>query len=237
VVVAFGQKISADLLAVPPRGWVNLHASLLPRWRGAAPVARAIMAGDVVSGVTTMYLDLGWDTGDMILRREVPIRPDEDAGELLSRLGSVGAEVLAETMALVANGSAPREPQDGARATLASRLAAAEGEIDWAVSAVDIHNRVRGLSPSPGAFTFNRGRRVKLCRTALAGAGEAEVARRGVGAGPGTVLVVGQEVWVTAGTGWVRLVEVQGEGGKSLPAEVFARGQRWGSAERLGGKG
>jgi methionyl-tRNA formyltransferase len=237
VVVAFGQKIPADLLALPPAGWINVHASLLPRWRGAAPVARAIMAGDEVTGVTTMYLDLGWDTGDMILRREMPIDPEEDAGRLLGRLAEAGAEALGETMALIAQGTAPREKQDETRATVAPRLMPAEGEVEWSRSAAELHNQVRGLSPSPGAFTFWRGRRLKLCRTAVGPAETGEVSPATAGAEPGTVHVAGREASVATGAGRLRLLEVQGEGGKVLPADVFARGQRWETGERLGGKG
>ncbi|MDI6871542.1 MAG: methionyl-tRNA formyltransferase [Bacillota bacterium] len=235
VVVAFGQKITPGLLDVPPKGWVNVHASLLPRWRGAAPVARAIMAGDAVTGVTTIYLDSGWDTGDMILRRPVPIDPEENAGELSKRLAGVGAEVLAETMALVARGAAPREPQDEAEATLAPRLRPEEGEIDWTRPALELHNLVRGLAPSPGAYTFWRGRRLKIWRTRVREPGEEEPRPGEAGGGaPGTVSVSRRAVCVATGRGLLQLLEVQGESGRVLPGEEFARGQRLAAGERLG---
>lgn len=233
VLVAFGQKITPRLLAVPPAGWVNVHASLLPRWRGAAPVPRAIMAGDEVTGVTTMYLDTGWDTGDVILRREVAIGPEENAGEVLDRLAVEGAEALRETLALLARGEAPREPQDEALATLAPRLRPEEGELDWTLPALTIHNRVRALAPAPGAYTFFRGKRLKIRRTRWA----AEEEPRGKSAGPpGTLVWRGAELWAVAGDGMVRLLEVQPEGGRAMEAEAFARGQRLLPGEGLGGK-
>ncbi len=234
VVVAFGQKVPPDLLALPPRGWVNVHASLLPRWRGAAPIARAIMAGDRVTGVTTIYLDAGWDTGDVILRREVAIDPEEDAGQLAAKLAELGAQVLAETMALVERGAAPRLAQDDRLATLAPRLRPEEGELDWRRPAVELHDLVRGLSPSPGAYTFWRGRRLKVWRTRVAPE-DGGTWRRGAGDPAPGVLVVDDGVpWVTTGRGRLRLLEVQAEGARVLAAGEFFRGQRPGPGERLG---
>lgn len=236
IVVAFGQKITPELLSVPPRGWVNVHASLLPRWRGAAPVARAIMAGDTVTGVTTIYLDSGWDTGDMILRRQVPIDPEENAGELQSRLAVVGAEVLVETMALVARGAAPRVAQDEAEATLAPRLRPEEAELDWKRPARELHNRIRGLAPSPGAYTLWRGRRLKIWRSRLVGPDEGRLKPGEAGGGAPGTLSVGRNaaVYVATGEGLLELREVQAEGGRVLTAEEFARGQRLKPGERLG---
>lgn len=239
VVVAFGQKIPDDLLALPPGGWINLHFSFLPRWRGAAPVARAIMAGERVTGVSTIYLDRGWDTGDLILRREVAIDPEEDAGTLLERLGQVGADLLRETITLVAEGRAPRTPQEQALATAAPRLRPEEGELEWGRPAAELHDRVRALSPSPGAYTHLRGKRLKILRTGVTPAGEegvTETAGNGRLA-PGTVVLREGAVYVATGAGLLRLVTVQGEGGRALPAEEFARGRRLAAGERLGGKG
>jgi methionyl-tRNA formyltransferase len=235
VLVAFGQKITPELLALPPAGWINLHASLLPRWRGAAPVPRAIMAGERETGVTTLYLSTGWDTGDMILRRRVPMDPEENAGELWSRLAEVGAEVLAETMALVARGAAPREPQDEREATLAPRLRPEEGELDWRRPAGELHNLVRALAPSPGAYTFWRGRRLKVWRTRVGEPAEAEIEPGGARGGPpGTVRVAGEALYVATGGGRLELREIQTEGGRVLAAAEFARGQRLQPGERFG---
>lgn len=231
VVVAFGQKISEELLQLVPGGWVNVHGSLLPRWRGAAPIARAILAGDQVTGVTTMYLGTGWDTGDMILKRETPIGEDETAGELADRLGRLGAGLLVETLALIAQGKAPREPQDDALATLAARLRPEEGELDWARPALELHNRVRAFTPSPGAFTFFRGKRLKVLRTG------APVPSFAPDALPGTLVAARGALYGQAGEGMLPLIAVQAEGGRPLSGAEFARGARLGVGERCGREG
>lgn len=234
VVVAFGQKITPELLSLAPFGWVNVHASLLPRWRGAAPVVRAILAGDEVTGVTTMYLDTGWDTGDMILRRRVAIDPEVDAGTLTARLAREGAALLVETMDQIQRGVAPRIPQPEAEATVAPRVRPEEGAIDWERSAGELHNLVRGLSPSPGAFTFWRGKRLKVRKARVAPDGAEKASAQG-SCGPGAIIATGEGLVVACGAGALELLSVQLEGGKALGGGEFLRGQRPEAGERLGG--
>lgn len=162
VVVAYGQLLPKEVLALPPLGCINVHASLLPKYRGAAPIQAAIAAGETVTGVTTMYMDEGLDTGDMILRREVPIEPGDDAGTLHDRLAAVGAELLVETMRLVAAGEAPRVAQDDAQATYAPKIDRKDGAIVWNKSAEALFNHVRAFRPWPGAYTGHRGRILKV---------------------------------------------------------------------------
>lgn len=162
VVVAFGQLLPQAVLTLPPLGCINVHASLLPKYRGAAPIQAALAAGETVTGVTTMFMDEGLDTGDIILRRKVVIESDDDAGTLHDKLALVGAELLVETMQLVAAGKAPRIPQDDAAATYAGKLHREAGVIDWQWSATELRNHVRAFTPWPGAYTGHRGRILKL---------------------------------------------------------------------------
>ena len=162
VVVAYGKILPPAVLAVPRLGAINLHASLLPRHRGAAPIQRAILAGDRVTGVSTMWMDEGLDTGDIILQREVPLDEAITAGQLHDRLARAGAELLGETLRLVAEGKAPRRPQDPAQATSAPRLRPEEEWVDWNRPAVEVARRIRALDPRPGARTLWRGRILKL---------------------------------------------------------------------------
>lgn len=231
VVVAFGQKISEELLGMVAGGWVNVHGSLLPRWRGAAPIARAILAGDQVTGVTTMFLGSGWDTGDMILRRETPIEPAETTGELTERLSRLGAELLVETLAQLGRGEAPRTPQEEALATLAPRLRPEEGELDWSRAARELHDQARAFTPSPGAFTFFRGRRLKVLRT------EVPVPGEGPGLPSGTLVLGPAALYVQTGEGLLPLAAVQAEGARPLAGVEFARGARLLPGERCGREG
>ncbi|MCA1990329.1 MAG: methionyl-tRNA formyltransferase, partial [Desulfarculus sp.] len=162
VVVAFGQVLPPELLAIPRLGAINLHTSLLPALRGAAPIQRAIINGLAETGVSTMFMDAGLDTGDIILQRATPIGPQETAGELTQRLGLIGAELLVQTLAALVRGQAPRRPQDPTRASLAPRLRKDEGRVDWTRPAREIDWLVRGVDPWPGAFTLWRGQPLKL---------------------------------------------------------------------------
>lgn len=216
VVVAFGQFLPGALLALPPLGCINVHASLLPAYRGAAPIHWAVMNGETVTGVTTMYMDTGMDTGDMILKAETPIGPDETTGEVHDRLKGLGAGVLAETLALAAAGRAPRAPQDGAAATYAPLLTRAVERIDWSKPAATVHNQVRGLSPWPGAYCVHGDKVLKVWRSELA---------PGAGGQPGQIVAADDGgVVVAAGTGAVRLTEVQPENRRRMAAGEYARG-------------
>lgn len=215
-VVAYGALLPASALAVPRYGWVNLHFSLLPRWRGAAPVQRAIWAGDPVSGVTTFRIVRELDAGPVYRRLEVPIAAGETSGELLARLADVGAGVLAETMWDVAGGVAPRDqPADGV--TLAAKLEVADARIDWSARVEVIERLVRACTPDPGAWTLLDGERLKIVRVAKGG--QPDLA-------PGECSVSKREVQVGTGTRPLRLVSVQPMGKKEMAGADWARGLR-----------
>ena len=210
VVVAYGQIIPASVLELPPRGIVNVHASLLPRWRGAAPIAHAILAGDGETGVTIMQMDQKLDHGPILSVRATPIGDRENAAELGERLAELGAELLVETLPRL-DAIVPRE-QDHEAATLAPKLSREDGELSWQLGAVDIDRRVRAFQPWPGVTLPLRGERVKVLRgRPAAGHGE-----------PGQVLAVGAAgVEVAAGDGSYVLEEVQPPGRRPLPARIL----------------
>jgi methionyl-tRNA formyltransferase len=164
VVVAYGQLLPPSLLELPPRGCVNVHASLLPRWRGAAPIQHAILAGDTETGVTTMLMNEQMDAGDILLQRAVPIRPDDTTATLQHRLAPLGAELLVETLRLPAWQPLPQDP---ARVTYARKLTKEDGRIDWTKPAVEIERLVRALNPWPGAFTEDNGKLLKVWKVAV----------------------------------------------------------------------
>ena len=219
VVVAYGQILPPAVLGLAPRGAVNVHASLLPLYRGAAPIQWAVARGASETGVTTMQLDEGLDTGPILLARATPIGPDETAGELQERLAALGATLLLETLAgLAAHRLEPR-PQDHARATLAPILRKEDGRVDWSLAARELGWRVRGVHPWPGMTAAWQGRGLKLLRVAEALPGPGE---------PGQVLAVeAQGVVVGCGGGSrLRLVEVQPESRRAMPAGAWAAGAR-----------
>ncbi|MDR6954484.1 methionyl-tRNA formyltransferase [Ancylobacter sp. 3268] len=212
VVVAYGRILPPAILAAPALGCLNLHASLLPRWRGAAPIQRAIMAGDKESGVAAMRMEEGLDTGPVGLVERVAITPDMTAGELHDRLMVIGADLMGRALAALQRGALGFTPQPAEGVTYAAKIDKAETRIDWSRPAGDVHNHIRGLSPFPGAWFELGGVRVKVLRSTI-----------GEGAGtPGTVL--DDRLTVACGTGAVRLIEVQKAGGRAMPAEEFLRG-------------
>ena len=236
-VVAYGQILPRAILDLPPRGCVNLHYSLLPRWRGAAPVQHALLAGDTVTGVTTQWMAEKLDSGNVILQRETPIQPDETTGDLWRRLTPMGAEVLRETMRLLEHGTAPRVPQDESRVTLAPSLKKEDGFIDWQGNAISIVNRVRGTNPWPGAWCEFRGGSLKIWRARIANEVDAnEVDANEVDANEvdavisdacGCVVAIENEgIVVAARGGAVTLLEVQAEGRPRMAAADWARGAR-----------
>lgn len=227
VVVAYGQILRPAVLEIPPRGCINVHGSLLPELRGAAPIQWSVIRGCTETGVTTMFMDAGMDTGDMVLKRSVAIRPEDTAGTLAERLAPLGAELLAQTLARVESGTAPREAQDPARATYAPMLRREDGALPWQESAEQIRNRIHGCNPAPGAYTFRAGRElVKVWR--------AEVVPDVPGGEPGTVLDPGGLV-LAAGEGAVRLLEVQPENRARLDGAAYSRGYRVAAGEVWGG--
>jgi methionyl-tRNA formyltransferase len=212
VVVAYGMILPKAILAAPRLGCFNVHASLLPRWRGAAPINRAVMAGDKESGVTIMQMDEGLDTGAMAMREALPILPDMTAGDLHDALARLGADLMPRALAAAAHGTLnlTSQPEDGV--TYAAKISKAETRIDWAKPAHDVHNHIRGLSPFPGAWFEFDGVRIKALRSTLA---------QGSGA-PGTAL--DNNLTIACGDGAVRLVQIQRAGKQPMSAGEFLRG-------------
>lgn len=216
VVVAYGRILPPDILAVPRLGCINIHGSLLPAYRGAAPIQWTVLNGDPVGGVTSIYMAEGMDTGDMILSLETPVGPDETGGQLYERLAPLGAECLARTVALLSAGTAPRLPQDEARATLAPMLDKAMGAVSFSLPAARLHNQIRGLNPWPGVtVTTASGKPLKLHQS-----------RMTEGSGiPGTVLDAKRAI-VACGEGALELVTVQPEGKPRMSGPDYLRGAR-----------
>ncbi len=226
VVVAFGHLLSPELLSVPRLGAVNLHASLLPKYRGAAPIQRAIMNAETETGVTTMHLDTGMDTGDILGRRRVPIGPQDTFGTLHDRLAHTGAEALTDTLAQLANGTVRPVPQNHAEATYAPMLTKTDGHIDWCLSADRIDCLIRGVTPWPGAYTFHNNRRLKLFSVQPVPAPAT--------APPGTVITgFAGELRVATGNGVLSVLELQGASGKRMSAAAFLRGAGINPGDRL----
>ena len=213
VVVGYGQIIPQSVIDLAPNGIINVHASLLPKYRGAGPVQWAIINGETRTGVTTMRIDAGLDTGDMLLKRETEIGPEEDAVALASRLSVMGAELLVETLARIRE--IVPEKQDPTEATYAPLLKKEDGAIDWSRPAAAIHNRVRGLQPWPGAYAKFRGHTVHVWKSRVSEA---------AGAAGATVSV--KPLVVACGNGSLELMEVQMDGRKRISAADFVNGQR-----------
>ncbi len=242
VVAAFGQKITAELLALPGHGFVNVHPSLLPRYRGAAPVERCLLNGDSVTGVTIMYVDEGWDTGDIGICREFPVPRDPcaDAGWLQEVLARVGAELMVRFLRLLEEGRAPRAAQDHSGASYAPRISRHELEIDWRCSASQLFDTVRGLAPDPGARTKFDGQPLRVLCLRELGQEEAQLELQpGQPPEPGTILLgPGGSVTVACGEEGrerVALEEVQPPGKRRMTGAEFARGRRICEGAHLGG--
>ena len=232
VLVAYGRLVPPEVLALPRHGIINVHPSLLPRYRGAAPVARAIAAGDTETGVTILYLSEELDAGDVILQKTVPIDPEDTTRTLTARLAEEGAALLAEALRLIEAGRAPRQPQDHSRATWAPRLTREDGQIDWRRPAAAIVNLIRACDPWPGAFTDLWGDEIKIWRaTPVPPQGTAT-------APPGTVLRVPHDdrspIAVAAGDGMVQVHEVQPAAGRRMSAAAYARGHALAPGDVLG---
>lgn len=221
-VVAYGMILPSDVLDVPPMGCVNVHFSLLPRWRGAAPVERAILAGDERTGVVTMLMDPGLDTGPMLLREEIEIGADDTNGTLTHRLAEIAAPLLVRTLNDLEAGALVPTPQDDAAATLAPKIEPAEAELDPNEGAIELERRVRAMSPSPGAFLWFRGQRLKVLAASIT---DGEGTR-------GTVVEPGFGVQTKDGR--LVLEEVQPEGKRPMAADAYARGYRPEPGEPIG---
>lgn len=217
VVVAFGQILSKEILTMPKYGCINVHASLLPRWRGAAPIQWAILEGDATTGVTTMQMDEGLDTGDMLLKRELVIKPDDTGESLFDRLSGLGAPLLLETLERAEQGKLEPEKQDDSESTYAKMLTKELGELDFSMEADRLERYVRGLNSWPGAYTFFKGKRLKIWRASVV-----EENTEGV---CGTVMRVESDGFcIQTGKNLLKLLEVQPEGKKRMSAADFMRG-------------
>ena len=218
VVAAFGQIIPQRILDIPPFGCLNVHGSLLPRWRGAAPMQYALMAGDAETGVTTMQMDAGLDTGDILLQAALSLWNIENLGVLEARLAELGAELLLKTLDSLADGTCPRRPQEASLVTFAPSLPPETGLFDWVRPAEDLHNLVRGVTPKPGAYTLWQGKRLKVWRTACLEAAEGS---------PGRIENTDRHgITVSTSKGALRLLEVQPESKGRMSAGDWARGAR-----------
>ncbi len=220
-VVAYGKILPKEILELPKYGCVNVHGSLLPKYRGAGPIQWSVIDGEPVTGVTTMYMGEGLDTGDMILKKETPIGENETYGELHDRLAEIGAEALVETLDLIEQGNAPREQQDDTLSSYAPMLDKKIARLDFNEPAQKLHNLIRGLSPWPVAHTTFNGKLLKVHRAVLV---------RDKNGNPGEVLDR-KRLIVACGEGALELKEVQLEGGKRISGEDFMRGRQ---AQKLG---
>jgi methionyl-tRNA formyltransferase len=228
VIIAYGQIIPARLIEIPHLGWINLHGSLLPKYRGAAPIHWAIASGETRTGLTTMRIDAGLDTGPMLLRHETEIAPDETAPQLYARLAEAGAPLIVETLRGLASGTITPTPQDNSQATLAPPLKKEDGRINWAFPAQKIYNRIRGFQPWPGAFTTFRGKQCSIWATP---ARDQSI----VTSTPATIRTNAGDVDVTCGEDTaLRLEFVQREGRNKISAREFANGARLQPNERFG---
>ena len=228
LVVAYGRILPADVLAGPRLGCVNVHASLLPRYRGAAPIAWAVVNGETETGITLMKLDEGMDTGPTFARAATPIGPDETAGELSERLAAMGAQAVTQHLPRYVAGACTLTEQDHGAATAARPLEKSDGRIDWSKSAPKVHDHVRGMSPWPGAHTSLRGRNLKVVATRV-------VERTGSRGAAGTAVMVDKSrVVVACGEGVVELVTVKPEGKRAMAASEWAQGRGIGEGDVLG---
>ena len=217
VVAAYGRILPREILEAPALGAINVHSSILPKYRGAAPINWAILNGEAVTGVTIMYMAEGMDTGDIILCRETEIGPEEDAQELTERLAELGADALREAMVQLSAGTVVRIPQNGENATYAPMLTRELSDIDWTRGARQIHDQVRGLIPWPCAKTDLLGKTVKVFRTTVGCPTSAE---------PGAVLSLGKQgIEIACGDGWsIVITELQPDGGKRMSATAYLAG-------------
>jgi methionyl-tRNA formyltransferase len=223
IVAAYGVLLPPEFLSLAPHGALNIHASLLPRWRGAAPIQRALLAGDVETGISIMRMDAGLDTGAVLARHVLPIGADDDAGSLHDKLAALGAGAIVEALAELEVGKVGAVAQPAAGATYARKIGRADAVLDWSQPAVAIERAIRALRPSPGASTTLQGERIKVWRARTA-------AGRGA---PGRVLTAGDALVVACGDGALAITELQRAGGKVLPAAEFLRGRALSPGARL----
>lgn len=235
VIIAYGQIIPARLLSIPKLGWINLHASLLPKYRGAAPIHWAIANGETRTGLTTMRIDAGMDTGDILLQREMEIDAAETAPELATRMSEAGASLMDETLRGLSAGRVSPRPQNHSEATLAPILKREDGRIDWNRSAREIYNRMRGFAPWPGAYTTFRGQTCHIWGEPRREGASVNQSSGAKAALPGMILDAKTNWFVVCGdTTLLRLQAVKLEGRKQISASEFANGARLAPGERFG---
>ena len=237
-VVAYGKILPQEILDIPSKGSINVHGSLLPKYRGAAPIQWAVLNGEKITGITTMYMGLGMDTGDMILKEEVEIGEDETTGELWGRLSTIGAKLLVETLKQIENGTAPREKQ-GDDFTMAPMLNKEMAKIDWEnKTAIEIKNLVRGLNPIMGAYSFLNGKKIKFWKVqfidninSINNASELNIEDLE----NGTVIEsnVKDGLYIKAKDGVLKVLEIQGENAKRMPIQDYLRGNEIAKLEKF----
>lgn len=223
VLVAYGYIIKPPLLFLPKKGFVNLHPSLLPRYRGAAPINWAIMRGEKETGLTTFLMNEKIDAGGIIRQKKVGIEPEATAGELSQKLALIGAELLVETLQLINQGDYSTIPQDDSAISLAPKIKNSDRVIIWARSSLEIHNQIRGLSPEPACYTFFRGKRVEIYRSNLKSVWNGQSSNKYE---PGTILVPNKDLIVATGSGVLMINQLKIEGGKLITGRDFINGQR-----------
>ena len=221
VVVAFGQKLSPELLKIPEYGCINLHASLLPEYRGSSPIHRAIIDGKKITGNTTMFMDEGWDDGDIIYQQEIEIENDATVGELHDKMAQKGAELLLKTLKDVKAGEASRTPQNDAKATFAYKIDKSLGKIDWNQSAEEIYNLIRGVNPWPGAYTILDEDKIKIWESKISEIKNTDFE-------PGTIIKADQNngILVQTDEGVISIKKLQLPGGKRMDVQDFLNGHQ-----------
>jgi methionyl-tRNA formyltransferase len=224
VVAAYGMILPQRLLDACSFGALNIHASLLPRWRGAAPIQRAILAGDPQTGISIMKMDRGLDTGPVLLQRSIRIDPDDDAGTLHDKLAALGAQLIVQALEGLGRGALEERPQPDEGVTYATKIARPDTILDWTRPAIELERAVRAFRPTPGATTQFQGEPLKIWRASVQ-EGRAQ---------PGQVTIEGQALLAGCGDGQLRIEEVQKAGGKRMPADQFLRGTRFEPGARLG---
>ncbi len=227
VIIAYGQIIPARLLTIPRLGWINLHASLLPHYRGAAPIHWAIANGETTTGLTTMQIDAGMDTGPTLLQHELKIGADETSPELVARMSAIGASLIVDSLLQLDRGEISPQPQDSEKATYAPILKKEDGRIDWTRTAEQTYNRMRAFAPWPGAYSTFRGQTCHL-------GGRPEKIEASKGSAPGEIIFSAKDAFVICGAGtYLRLQFVQLEGRKRITAREFANGARLEPGDRF----
>jgi methionyl-tRNA formyltransferase len=231
VVVAYGKIIPKNVLDFPKHGCVNVHGSLLPKYRGASPINAAIINGEKITGITTMYMDEGIDTGDMLLKESTEIGEIETFGEVYNRLAHIGGKLLIETLNQIKNGTAKREKQPKIDEPAVKKINNDTCEINWNLSAKEIHDKIRGLSPSPTAFTRLNGKKLKIYKSEIVGHAALSTPFK-----YGEIITHDKGIEIKAGNGIVKILELQLEGAKKMSAKDFLNGKRIEKGTVLGGK-